>query len=114
MITDQHAKEWLEHLSKDELIQLLKEHTELKQGLCAQVLHVPTGTDNWVQRAIRRGIELYDNECRFRKLTYKMSEMLLDAKTRTRIEECINCSGTGQVTEEETCSICKGTGRRPL
>ena len=52
------AKEWLKRMETDDIAKIIYEHHHLKQHLCAKVLHVPTGCDDWVSRSIERAMNL--------------------------------------------------------
>lgn len=110
MLNKKDAENWLLRLNKEDLIKLIIEHNELKQGLCARVLYTPIGCDDWINRAIRRARELDDSEISFRRVVHKLAGLILSEKVR-KSDRCSNCSGTGR-TQEETCCICRGTGLR--
>lgn len=108
MNKDEAAKR-LEQMGPEKAAQVVFEHYHLKQHLCAQRLGVPTGCDDWVQRAIERGEQLRERETQLLILLDKGSAMLAEVKWKIRKEQCTNCRGTGRVGENQCC-ICRGTG----
>jgi len=106
----EEAKVWLERMGPEAAAKVVHEHHHLKQHLCAQILTVPTGCDDWVQRAIDRARYMRTCENKLGILLQEASALFAKAKWDTRIEECWNCRGTGRVSGGEQCPICKGTG----
>lgn len=111
------AREWLGTLSEDDILRVLVEYHTLKQELCAQVMGVPTGCDDWVDRAVGRGKRLRNAEHELSAMIHKGRSIfneglavLEKAEWRTKPTECANCRGTGYVSSEQMCAICKGTG----
>ncbi len=104
------AKDWLDQMSEEQQVQIIKDHHQLKQELCAKILGVPTGCDDWVNRSLKRAVNLRSCEHHLRVLITGTSTLLEQAKWDTFIEECSNCQGTKRVQGEPCCS-CQGTGR---
>jgi hypothetical protein len=117
-MTKEEAKEWYDRLPEEERIQILMEHTQLKQHLCAQTLLIPTGTKNWVFRAIRKAEHLHECERQLRRIVNQGGEMIEEVRERAFRRQCSNCMGKG-VTEShnsdpaQSCVICHGTGVLP-
>lgn len=112
----EQTKEWYDRMTEAERVQKLHEWYQLKQHLCAQTLLVPTGTDNWIQRALRRAEHL--SECRvlLRKVLRGMADIVEDTTLREfrDFPECSNCTGTGMGSDKNACVCCRGTGKRVL
>lgn len=108
-MTDEEAKGWLDNLPRDRQLEILKEYHALKEGLCARILGVATGSEWWVQASIERATQLRKFEALFRKLTHAISEGLEDAVWSVRQSKCWNCLGRKEINGH-SCVICKGTG----
>jgi hypothetical protein len=106
----EEAAKWLEQMGPEKAERVVFEHYHLKQHLCAQRLGVPTGCDDWVQRAIDRATHLRECETQLRILLDKGSAALQEAKWKTRHTECWNCRGTGRHSGGDECCVCRGTG----
>lgn len=112
-ITDKEADEWISRIGPDGVRKVVKEYHSLRQGLCGQVLLVPTGSDDWVLRAIATGMRLQNAENALRKVIYGVENLCAEARNEVRETTCRNCTGGGRVGEH-SCCICKGTGLRQL
>jgi hypothetical protein len=102
-------------ITKEEIAELLVEHWQLKQCLCAQELGIPTGAVDWVKRSIRRGTHLRLCERYLEQTISLIRDAATDAEVHTLIKECDNCQGTKTVKTpdgEEKCVVCGGTGMR--
>lgn len=110
-ISDREIDEWMESLGKDGVRKAIREWHLLRQGLCYQVLHVPTGADDWVTRAIHAAERAKRCESEVRKLIQKTETAAAEARDAVRDTTCTNCMGRGQVGDD-ACCICRGTGRR--
>lgn len=103
------AEKVLDSMKREDLIQLVRDHYKLKQHLCAQTLVVPTGCDDWMDRAIERAAHLRECEIQLRKVIDGCGLILSDAKWATKKTVCTNCRGTG-IVQGDSCCICRGTG----
>lgn len=114
-LTDREVDEWIAiaNAKPDKLREMIKEHHTLKQGLCWQVLLVPTGADDWVERSIAAGQRLKRAEYALRKLVYEVENSCATARNDVRDTTCLNCTGSGKVGDN-SCCICNGTGLRRL
>ncbi len=112
-MTKEEAKHWFDGLTEEKIINLLIEHNDLKQALCARTLLIPTGADNWISRAIRRAEHLTECERQIRKVIFRGSELIEELKDKSSFRDCWNCFGT-KVTREGSCVICQGTGLNKL
>lgn len=115
-MTLDEAKEYAATLPPEEIVQIVHEHYQLRQHLCAQTLLVPTGTDNWIVRAIRRAQHLTTCRSLLRKNLHTLA-MLVEETTIEEFHaapECSNCTGTGKGSDNNSCVICRGSGRRVL
>lgn len=110
-MTEEQANEIAATMPKERIVELLREHWQLKQCLCAQVLGVPTGADDWVSRAIARGDHLRNCEHSLRQTISGITKLAEDADWHTNLHYCTNCMGRKTVNKE-TCVVCQGTGRR--
>lgn len=113
-MTTAEAKTWMERMTTEEIAKLLCEHQSLKQALCAQTLLVPTGTEDWIQRALFSAERLRETERQFRKLVHGATELLEEAVWRSNFRTCPNCMGRKLTSNNESCCICKGTGVRAI
>lgn len=103
------AKKYIGNMTPDETAQIVVEHNRLKQHLCAAILSIPTGTDDWIERSLERARDLRECDHQLRKVVHGCGVLLNDAKWRTKQETCFNCRGTGKVGKN-SCCICNGTG----
>lgn len=108
-MTKTEAKSWLDQMTDDQRVQMVMEHRELKQHLCAQTLCIPTGTDDWIIRAIREAAQLRHAQNALRAVIRGTLNILNEAHERTLPTICYNCQGNKTVNGE-SCCICKGTG----
>lgn len=109
-MTDEQAKEVAATLTTERVAELLREHWQLKQCLCAQVLGVPTGAEDWISRAIARGDHLRNCEHSLRQTIAGITKLAEDADFHTSLRYCTNCMGRKTINGE-SCVICHGTGR---
>ena len=107
-------KEWWEKMSEEDKFKLFLEWRQMKQGLCAQTLCVPTGTEDFIARAIRRAEHLSRCEGQLQKQIASLKAMIIDTHQHTHMRECWNCMGRKRTTDDNSCCICGGTGVRPL
>ena len=118
MIEDtERMQSWYENTSDEDKYKLFLEHHALKQGLCAQRLGILTGSDDWLEKSIKRARELTECEVQLNSLLREMETKVVDIKRRINSGECFNCNGEGvnidhSIGEKNTCCICKGTGMR--
>lgn len=111
----EEAEKWLDCISKDDLLQILREYRVLRNGICERTLGVATGAENWLSRAIARSYYLRQVETVLRRMTAQLESEVISSKLALQNMDCSNCSGlgcTGMPEHHSTCSICKGTGRR--
>jgi hypothetical protein len=116
-MTRDEAKRWLKGMDEDKLISMVLEYDTMKQALCAQTLSIPTGTDDWLDRSLRRAEQLRECEAQLRALIHTTTAALEQAAWRVNIRVCTNCMGrktTGKGADEHSCVICDGTGLRRL
>ena len=113
-ITDQEADRWIAGMKPEQIRVMIQEHHALKQGLCAQILSVPTGADDWVDRALTAGRRSKQCEWTLRKLLSVVEVACVDARENGRETTCMNCRGSGVVRDDVSCSMCRGTGARSL
>lgn len=110
-LTNKELDRWMKNMPQEKMREIVKQWDQLKQHLCARILLVPTGEDDWVQRSIDAAYKLKKNEEALRTLVYKTEIACAEARNSTRELTCTNCSGRGS-HGEDPCSICRGTGRR--
>ncbi len=115
-MTIEHTREWYATLTDEERIKLIHEHWQMKQILCAQTLLVPTGTANWLARAVRRAEHLTNCRQHLQRVLRDMSATVQDVTMREfrEIPECHNCMGSGVTSDKEECVCCRGSGKRVL
>ncbi len=109
-IARQDAERWLDGLEREGLITLIAEFYALKQNLCAQVLGIPTGTSDWVDRAIEQAENLRKRSNLLYRIIHRGLAELQEAQEVLLSEKCPNCRGEKTVGNE-TCVICHGLGR---
>lgn len=112
-ITDREADEWIANMTPEQIRDYLKEHHALKQALCYQTLHVATGADDWIDRAIASARRAKRAEQVLRGLIQKVEAECAEARHEAGDSTCSNCMGTGEVGDG-SCCICRGTGLRRL
>lgn len=114
-MTIDQTKEWNAKMTDEERVKKLHEWWQLKQILCAQTLLIPTGTDNWIDRAIRRADHLTECRSHLRKVLRGMTDLVEETTIREfrDFPECTNCTGTG-VVHGDSCLCCRGSGKRML
>lgn len=110
-MTEEESVRIANNLSPLEVAEYVREHWQLKQCLCAQILGVPTGAKDWINRAMMRGDHLRSCEHSLKQAVFEIQKITNEAIWNTRIEYCINCMGTKTINGE-SCCICHGTGRR--
>lgn len=115
-MTIEQTKKWYDGLSEEERVKKLHEWWQLKQILCAQTLLVPTGTDNWIARAIRRAEHLTACRGHLRSVLRTLAGVVEETtqKDFREFPECHNCCGTGTTSDRNTCVCCHGSGKRVL
>lgn len=113
MITDKEAAGWLDNLTREQQIEILKQFHAVKEGVCARVLGVATASDWWVQAATERAEQLRTVESCYNTLVHGLRETLEETTWRTQVRKCFNCLGKKTVGDH-SCVICKGTGIRYL
>ena len=112
-ITDLEADEWIAGMKPEQVRTIVQEWHALKQALCAQILSVPTGADDWVDRAIHAANRARRAEGALRKLIYDVENSSATARNEVRETTCTNCIGTGRIGDH-SCCVCHGTGSRCL
>ena len=112
-MTKDEATEWWGRMTPDQQVEILREHYRLRQELCANILLVATGADDWVDRAIKAGARLREHKVQLRKIIHEGTSLLEDAAHRVALaeRECNNCQGTG-IVSGRSCVCCGGTGTR--
>jgi hypothetical protein len=110
-MTPEEIEQWLDNTSREQLLKILSEYRTLKQHLCSQVLLIPTGAEDWIDRAIRRATTLRNCENQLTKVIHRGEELLAEARWEIRETVCTNCMGSG-VIQGNSCVICRGTGAR--
>ncbi len=112
-ISDREADEWIAGMKPDGIRKIVQEYHALRQALCAHVLLVPTGSDDWIDRAIKTAQRLKTGENAMRRLVYGVENLCAQARNDVRETACQNCMGRGNVGDD-SCCICRGTGLRQL
>lgn len=110
-VTDKEADEWIGNMKPEQIRKIVQEWHALKQGLCAQILLIPTGCDDWVSRAIAAGNRLRRAENALRKLVGEIESSCIGARNEVRNTTCTNCMGSGE-TGGHSCCVCHGTSLR--
>lgn len=110
-MTKEEIEQYLDGMDREKLLNMVSEHNILKQHLCAQILLIPTGADDWVDRALHKARTLRVCERQFLKVVAEGEELLASAKWEVRETTCTNCMGSG-VVRSDSCVICRGTGAR--
>ena len=112
-ITDKEADQWIAGMKPEAIRKIVQEYHALKQGLCDRVLLVPTGADDWVDRAIAAGGRIKECELQLRKFVNTVETACIDARFGVQGTTCTSCMGSGVVSDNSCCS-CAGTGIRRL
>lgn len=103
-------------LTTDQVAILLREHTRLRDELCAY--HLAARSDqheNWIDISIARAA--YLNGCRhcMEQLLSITADAASAANERARLCRCTFCNGTGKTSKPvKPCPICRGSGRVPF
>lgn len=124
-MTPNEAKEWRKVLSPTEIEQILIEYDAIKQGVCARILGVPTGSKHWVRRSHAAAERLVKCEHTALTLIRVLENQMEMARFQIKTSDirCSNCEGQGELPEtlpdneegeKRSCVICKGTGRKWL
>lgn len=70
-LTDNEADDWIATMNPAAIRKIIKEYHTLRLSLCSHIMGVPTGANDWVDRAIERAVQLSMAENTLRSLIGK-------------------------------------------
>ena len=112
-LSDDEVDNWMATMSPVAIRKIVKEYHTLRLSLCPHIMGIPTGADDWIDRAIERAVQLSKAENTLRSLIGKVEVAAADARNNMVDFQCRNCRGSGQVSNA-SCACCRGTGTKSI